>query len=104
MLPTTVYEGVAWQADRYGSRIPQYYAEEATKAIIPLLGDAYRSDKKRRFLPSLWESFTSCQYVDVDDPTKEPKDRTMRYKSGPVPPIELAMIKKNKYMPDLIVE
>lgn len=42
--------------------------------------------------------------MDVDDPTKEPKDRTMWYKPGPFPPIESSMTKKNHYMHDLIVE
>lgn len=86
------------------SRIPQYYAEEATKNIIPLLGDAYHSDKQRKFLPSLWESFTRCQWVEPDDATKEPKDRAFWYKAGPAPPVEAAMMKKNKYMSDLIIE
>lgn len=86
------------------SRIPQYHAEEATKKIMPLLGDAYHSDKQRRFLPSLWEAFTQCQYVVPDDETKDPKDRAMWYKGGPSPPIEVTMIRKNKYMPDLIPE
>ena len=88
----------------FHSRIPQYYAEEATKKVIPLLGDAYHSDKQRKFLPSLWEAFTRCQWVEPDDPKKEPKDRAMWYKAGPSPPVEAAMIKKNKYKSDLIKE
>ncbi|KAL9123710.1 MAG: hypothetical protein Q9217_006886 [Psora testacea] len=86
------------------SRIPQYYAEEATKKIIPLLGDAYHSDKHRKFLPSLWESFTRCQWVEPDDASKQPKDRAMWYKAGPSPPVEAMMTKKNSYMSDLIKE
>lgn len=73
------------------SRIPQYYAEEATKAIIPFLGDAYHADKKRSFWSCLWESFTRCQYVVPDDSTAKPENRAMYYKGGPAPPIELSM-------------
>ncbi|OTB09737.1 hypothetical protein K445DRAFT_362239 [Daldinia sp. EC12] len=50
------------------SRIPFYYAEEATRAIKPLLGDLYHSDE-RSFMASLWETSRSCQYVEND-----PKD------------------------------
>lgn len=46
-------------------RIPFYRAEEATRAIIPLLGDAYHTDKQRAFLPALWESFVECQWVEA---------------------------------------
>lgn len=49
------------------SRIPFYYAEEATKAIKPLLGDLYHSDD-HSFMGSLWEASRSCQYVE-NDPT-----------------------------------
>lgn len=73
------------------SRIPQYHAEEATKAIIPLLGDAYHADKKRSFWGCIWESFTQCQYVVPDDPTAKPENRAMYYRSGPSPPIEISM-------------
>ncbi|KAI1491645.1 Delta(12) fatty acid desaturase [Biscogniauxia mediterranea] len=47
------------------SRIPFYYAEEATKAIKPLLGDLYRSDE-RSFVGQLWETSRDCQYVEKD--------------------------------------
>ncbi|KAI1501036.1 Delta(12) fatty acid desaturase [Biscogniauxia marginata] len=50
------------------SRIPFYYAEEATKAIKPLLGDLYHSDE-RSFMGQLWETTRDCQYVE-SDPTK----------------------------------
>ncbi|KAI5861126.1 fatty acid desaturase-domain-containing protein [Durotheca rogersii] len=50
------------------SRIPFYHAEEATKAIKPLLGDLYHSDESS-FVGSLWETSCSCQYVEMD-----PKD------------------------------
>ncbi|MCJ1270830.1 hypothetical protein MMC22_010727 [Lobaria immixta] len=76
------------------SRIPFYHAEEATKAIIPLLGASYHSDKQRAFLPGLWEAFTQCQWVEADDAAVEPAQRTMRYKGGPSPPPETSMGKK----------
>ncbi|KAI0095439.1 fatty acid desaturase-domain-containing protein [Hypoxylon sp. NC0597] len=47
------------------SRIPFYYAEEATNAIKPLLGDLYHSDD-RSFMGQLWEVSRSCQYVEKD--------------------------------------
>ncbi len=73
------------------SRIPQYYAEEATRAIMPLLGDAYHADKKRSFWGCIWESFTQCQYVIPSDPAAKPENRAMYYKGGPSPPIEVSM-------------
>ncbi|KAI9687193.1 MAG: hypothetical protein M1820_010509 [Bogoriella megaspora] len=75
-----------------GKRIPFYHAEEATKAIVPLLGEDYRSDKMRWFLPSLWESFTKCQWVEPDA-VANPQDQALWYRSGPSPPPQLAMIK-----------
>ncbi|KAI1097859.1 fatty acid desaturase-domain-containing protein [Jackrogersella minutella] len=47
------------------SRIPFYHAEEATRAIKPLLGDLYHSDESS-FVGSLWETSRSCQYVEND--------------------------------------
>ncbi|KAL9057985.1 MAG: hypothetical protein Q9162_001977 [Coniocarpon cinnabarinum] len=73
------------------SRIPQYYAEEATRAIQPLLGIDYHEDKTRSFWRCMWESFTKCQYVVPDNPSAKPEVRTMVYKSGPAPPIEISM-------------
>lgn len=73
------------------SRIPFYYGEEATKAIIPLLGDAYHEDKDRVFVFGLWESFVNCQWVEPDKPDAKPKDRAMWYKGGPSPPVETGM-------------
>ncbi|MCJ1278293.1 hypothetical protein MMC21_006108 [Puttea exsequens] len=70
------------------SRLPQYHAEEATKAIIPLLGDSYHEDKRRSFWGCIWESFTQCQYVVPDKPEAAAKDRQWFYKGGPSPPIE----------------
>lgn len=47
------------------SRIPFYYAEEATEAIKPILGDLYRRDD-RSFVGQLWAMFTQCLYVEPD--------------------------------------
>jgi omega-6 fatty acid desaturase (delta-12 desaturase) len=44
------------------SRIPFYHAEEATKAIIPVLGQRYHRDE-RPFLKTLVETYTTCEYV-----------------------------------------
>lgn len=45
------------------SRIPFYKAEEATKAIRPLLGDNYHEQKDESFLYSLITTFRKCIYV-----------------------------------------
>ncbi|KZZ89198.1 Fatty acid desaturase, type 1 [Moelleriella libera RCEF 2490] len=45
------------------SRIPFYHAEEATEAIKPLLGDAYRRQTSS-FLGDLWHTFNKCRYVE----------------------------------------
>jgi omega-6 fatty acid desaturase (delta-12 desaturase) len=47
------------------SRIPFYYAEEATEAIKPVLGDLYRRDE-RSFLGQLWDNFSNLKYVEPD--------------------------------------
>ncbi|KAK7749082.1 hypothetical protein SLS62_008477 [Diatrype stigma] len=47
------------------SRIPFYHAEEATKAIRPLLGDLYHSDD-RSFMGQLWTTYNTCKYVEKD--------------------------------------
>ncbi|POR37713.1 Delta(12) fatty acid desaturase [Tolypocladium paradoxum] len=47
-------------------RIPFYYAEEATEAIKPLLGDLYRRDE-RSFMGQLWSNFTKCKFVEADE-------------------------------------
>lgn len=73
------------------SRIPQYHAEEATKAIMPLLGDSYHADKQRSLWGCIWESFTQCQYVVPDNPAAKPENRAMYYKGRPSPPIEISM-------------
>ncbi|SLM39234.1 fatty acid desaturase [Lasallia pustulata] len=67
-------------------RMPFYHAEEATKAIIPLLGSTYHADKQRAYLPGLWEAFTKCEWVEPDNAAVQPKDRTMWYRSRPSAP------------------
>ncbi|KAL3474775.1 fatty acid desaturase-domain-containing protein [Aspergillus californicus] len=47
------------------SRIPFYRAEEATNAIIPVLGDQYHRDDTG-FMRSLVQTYTGCQYVVED--------------------------------------
>ncbi|KAK3990141.1 putative delta(12) fatty acid desaturase [Cladorrhinum sp. PSN332] len=47
-------------------RIPFYLAEEATEAIMPVIGDHYHKETGS-FLGSLWHTFTKCKYV-VEDP------------------------------------
>ncbi|KAM3478911.1 hypothetical protein MY8738_005730 [Beauveria namnaoensis] len=47
-------------------RIPFYYAEEATDALKPVLGDLYHRDD-RSFLGQLWSNFTQCKYVAADE-------------------------------------
>ncbi|KAI6784103.1 delta(12) fatty acid desaturase [Emericellopsis cladophorae] len=47
-------------------RIPFYYAEEATEAIKPILGDLYHRDD-RSFLGQLWSCFTTLHCVDYDE-------------------------------------
>jgi omega-6 fatty acid desaturase (delta-12 desaturase) len=47
------------------SRIPFYYAEEATEAIKPVVGDLYHRDE-RSFYGQLWSVFNNCQYVEED--------------------------------------
>ncbi|ORY58788.1 Delta(12) fatty acid desaturase [Pseudomassariella vexata] len=47
------------------ARIPFYYAEDATEAIKPVLGDLYHRDE-RSFYGQLWSVFTTCKYVEKD--------------------------------------
>lgn len=45
-------------------QIPFHHAEEATRAIIPLLGSRYYQDKASSFVGGLWQAFTECQWVE----------------------------------------
>ena len=75
------------------SRIPCYYLEEASKALIPLLGDKYHSNKERWFIWGLWQSFTECQWVEPDA-SKATEHGKLWYKGGPSPPPETEMAKR----------
>ncbi|KAK3374805.1 fatty acid desaturase-domain-containing protein [Podospora didyma] len=46
-------------------RIPFYRAEEATEAIKELLGPLYHKES-RSFIGQLWETWTTCKYVEAD--------------------------------------
>jgi bifunctional Delta-12/omega-3 fatty acid desaturase len=45
-------------------RIPFYYAEEATEALKPILGDLYH--REDTFMDKLWSTFNGCRYVEKD--------------------------------------
>lgn len=77
------------------SKIPHYYARDATDAIVPLLGDRY---KRGTFSwDQLKLAFSKCQWVEEDKEMDKqyfsrgsgaPKDiehRGLWYKSGPCP-------------------
>ncbi|KAK5655726.1 hypothetical protein OQA88_5263 [Cercophora sp. LCS_1] len=46
-------------------RIPFYYAEEATEAIKPVIGNLYHKET-RSFIGQLWSTWTTCRYVEKD--------------------------------------
>eukprot|EP00879_Flechtneria_rotunda_P030540 GHRR01033184.1.p1 GENE.GHRR01033184.1~~GHRR01033184.1.p1 ORF type:complete len:313 (+),score=84.96 GHRR01033184.1:562-1500(+) len=48
------------------SQIPHYHAEEATKAIKPILGNYYNKDD-RNVLKALWQEALACHFVAKDD-------------------------------------
>jgi hypothetical protein len=74
-------------------RIPFYYAPEATRAIRPLLGDAYREDRQS-FLLGLWKVFKSCQWVAPDD-SAAIEDRALWFQPGRIPPLRFASAIEN---------
>jgi len=51
------------------SNMPHYHAQEATKAVIPLLGKYYRHDATPVAV-ALWRSFGECNVVDADPAKK----------------------------------
>lgn len=51
------------------STMPHYHAQEATKAVIPLLGDYYRFDDTP-IATALWNSFRDCQILFPDEKIK----------------------------------
>lgn len=46
-------------------RIPFYYAEEATEAIKPVVGQHYHKET-RSFIGQLWSTWNTCKYVEKD--------------------------------------
>ncbi|KAK0623817.1 bifunctional D12/D15 fatty acid desaturase [Immersiella caudata] len=46
-------------------RIPFYYAEEATEAIKPVIGNHYHKET-RSFIGQLWSTWKTCKYVEAD--------------------------------------
>lgn len=44
-------------------KIPFYHAEEATRAILPIIGSKYIEAKDESFLWSLWVTFRGCNFV-----------------------------------------
>lgn len=77
------------------SKIPHYYARDATDAIVPLLGDRY---KRGTFnWGQLKLAFSNCQWVEEDEAMDKhyfSKDRErsgnagnrgLWYRSGPIP-------------------
>ncbi|KAK4443428.1 fatty acid desaturase-domain-containing protein [Podospora aff. communis PSN243] len=46
-------------------RIPFYYAEEATEAIKPVVGNHYHKET-RSFIGQLWSTWNTCKYVEAD--------------------------------------
>ncbi|KAK5070297.1 hypothetical protein LTR64_002137 [Lithohypha guttulata] len=52
-------------------KIPFYHAEEATKAVMPLLGSTYVDAKQDSFLWSLYTTFRSCRFVTAEPQSKD---------------------------------
>jgi len=75
------------------SRIPHYYAKEATEAIQPLLGKQYH-EERGNFNAAMWDSFHKCQWVKADD-VEDEKERAYWFKAGPIPPPERDMKKRS---------
>lgn len=72
------------------SQIPFYHAEEATKAIIPLLGSQYQQDKASSFVGGLWQAFTECQWVEPEQGNHN-ENGELRFQKGPSPAPEYKM-------------
>ncbi|KAL3487812.1 fatty acid desaturase-domain-containing protein [Aspergillus germanicus] len=63
-------------------KIPFYYADEATKAIAPLLGDHYRRETTP-LIPSLWRTFRACQAVGSLGSTSESTPGILHWNTAP---------------------
>ncbi|CZS97001.1 related to Delta(12) fatty acid desaturase [Rhynchosporium agropyri] len=46
------------------SRIPFYYASEATLAVKKVMGEHYQSDFKTPYLWSFWKNYRTCRFVE----------------------------------------
>lgn len=71
-------------------QIPFYHAEEATRAIIPLLGSRYYQDKASSFVGGLWQAFTECQWVEPGQGDYT-ENGELRFQKGPSPAPEYKM-------------
>src|ERR1700712_3858194 len=47
----------------HSSRIPFYYATEASDAVKRVMGKHYQSDMKTPYLWSFWKNYTQCKFV-----------------------------------------
>lgn len=47
------------------SQMPHYHAQEATKALKPILGQYYKCDERFIFY-ALWQDYSQCRYVTAD--------------------------------------
>lgn len=45
------------------SRIPFYYAAEATEAVRKVMGTHYQSDFKTPYLWAFWKNYRTCRFV-----------------------------------------
>ncbi|KAK9055451.1 hypothetical protein SSX86_026534 [Deinandra increscens subsp. villosa] len=54
------------------SYIPHYHAMEATKAIMPVLGDFYQSDSTP-FWVALWRESKTCMFIEPDESDEKNK-------------------------------
>ncbi|KAJ5603912.1 hypothetical protein N7537_006868 [Penicillium hordei] len=72
------------------SQIPFYHAEEATRAIVPILGSRYYQDKASSFVGGLWQAFTECQWVEPGQGNSTGNGE-LRFQKGPSPAPEYKM-------------
>ncbi|KAK9055454.1 hypothetical protein SSX86_026537 [Deinandra increscens subsp. villosa] len=54
------------------SYIPHYHAMEATKAIRPIMGEFYQSDKTS-FMVALWRESKNCLFIEPDESDEKNK-------------------------------
>lgn len=63
--------GTSHVLHHFFSRIPHYYAGEASRAIQPLLGQYYMYSPKNVFA-AFWEQYRDCKFVDSDSKASTP--------------------------------